>query len=152
MPTEFENRFLCLLHLSLCAVNELTFKRFYAILKAEKSILNGGTRMTKDIVKSVVDKADPIGLLGMCCPADEYDSEIEIIFARIRQGMSFMPCFLKCSVSQLTLSSVIPWHAKCSHLTADHTFDHLRLRTARILCREEHSKAVNPDAKAPKSP
>jgi len=44
--------------------------------------------MTKDIVKSVVDKADPIGLLGMCCPADEYDSEIEIIFARIRKGMS----------------------------------------------------------------
>lgn len=44
--------------------------------------------MTKDIVKSVVDKADPIGLLGMCCPADEYDSEIEMIFARIRKGMS----------------------------------------------------------------
>ncbi len=88
VPTEFENRFLCLLHLSLCVVNELTSKRFYAILKAEKSILNGGTRMTKDIVKSVVDKADPIGLLGMCCPADEYDSEIEIIFARIRKGMS----------------------------------------------------------------
>ena len=44
--------------------------------------------MTKDIVKSAVDKADPIGLLGMCCPADEYDSEIEIIFARIRKGMS----------------------------------------------------------------
>ena len=53
-----------------------------------KSILNGGAQMTKDIVKSVVDKADPIGLLGMCCPADEYDSEIEIIFARIRKGMS----------------------------------------------------------------
>ena len=35
VPTEFENRFLCLLHLSLCAVNELTFNRFYAILKAE---------------------------------------------------------------------------------------------------------------------
>lgn len=35
---------------------------------------------------------------------------------------------------------------------ADHTFDHLRLRTTRILCREEHTKAVNPDAKAPKSP
>lgn len=34
----------------------------------------------------------------------------------------------------------------------DHTFDHLRLRTTRILCREEHTKAVNPDAKAPKSP
>ena len=44
--------------------------------------------MTKDIVKSVVDKADPIGLLGMCCPADEYDSEVERIFARIRKGMS----------------------------------------------------------------
>lgn len=44
--------------------------------------------MTKDIVKSVVDKADPIGLLGMCCPADEYDSEIKMIFARIRKGMS----------------------------------------------------------------
>ena len=35
---------------------------------------------------------------------------------------------------------------------ADHTFDHLRLRTTRILCREEHTKAVNPGAKAPKSP
>ena len=35
---------------------------------------------------------------------------------------------------------------------ADHTFDHLRLRTTRIQCREEHTKAVNPDAKAPKSP
>ena len=44
--------------------------------------------MTKGIVKSVVDKADPIGLLGMCCPADEYDSEIKMIFARIRKGMS----------------------------------------------------------------
>lgn len=44
--------------------------------------------MTKDIIKSVVDKADPIGLLGMCCPADEYDSEIGMIFARIRKGMS----------------------------------------------------------------
>ncbi len=44
--------------------------------------------MTKDIIKSVVDKADPIGLLGMCCPADEYDSEVEMIFARIRKGMS----------------------------------------------------------------
>ena len=66
----------------------MTSKRFYAILKAEKSILNGGAQTTKDIVKSVVDKADPIGLLGMCCPADEYDFEIEIIFARIRKGMS----------------------------------------------------------------
>lgn len=35
---------------------------------------------------------------------------------------------------------------------ADHTFDHLRLRTTRIQCREEHTKTVNPDAKAPKSP
>ena len=37
VPTEFENRFLCLLRISLCAVNELTFNRFYAILKAEKT-------------------------------------------------------------------------------------------------------------------
>lgn len=44
--------------------------------------------MTKDIIKSVVDKADPIGLLGIRCPADEYDSEIKMIFARIRKGMS----------------------------------------------------------------
>lgn len=43
--------------------------------------------MTKDIIKSAVNKADPIGLLGMCCPADEYDSEVEMIFARIRKGM-----------------------------------------------------------------
>ena len=28
---------------------------------------------------------------------------------------------------------------------ADHTFDHLRLRTTRILCREEHTKAVHQD-------
>ena len=35
---------------------------------------------------------------------------------------------------------------------ADHTFDHLRLWTTRIQCREEHTKAVNPDAKAPKIP
>ena len=39
VPTEFEKRFLCLLRLILCVVNELTFKRFYAILKAEKSSL-----------------------------------------------------------------------------------------------------------------
>lgn len=39
--------------------------------------------MTKDIIKSVVDKADPIGLLGMCCPADEHDPEVEMIFARV---------------------------------------------------------------------
>lgn len=44
--------------------------------------------MTKDIVKFVVDKADPMGLLELCCPADEYDSEIKMIFARIRKGMS----------------------------------------------------------------
>ena len=37
VPTEFEKRFLCLLRLSLCVVNELTSKRFYAILKAEKT-------------------------------------------------------------------------------------------------------------------
>ena len=37
VPTEFENRFLCLLRISLCVVNELTSKRFYAILKAEKA-------------------------------------------------------------------------------------------------------------------
>ena len=44
--------------------------------------------MTKDIIKSVVDKADPIGLLGIRGPADEYDSEIEMIFARIRNAMT----------------------------------------------------------------
>ena len=44
--------------------------------------------MTKDIIKSVVGKADPMGLLELCCPADEYDSEVEMIFARIRKGMS----------------------------------------------------------------
>ena len=40
---------------------------------------------------------------------------------------------------------------KIRDLASDHTFDHLRLRTTRILCCEEHTKAVNPDAKAPKS-
>ena len=91
VPTELENRFLCLLHLSLCVVNELTSKRFYAILKAEKSNLCSHLQ------------------------ASRYDGN--------------QSCFV-----------------------ADHTFDHLRLRTTRILCREEHSKAVNPDAKSPKSP
>ena len=43
------------------------------------------------------------------------------------------------------------WY-KIRDLASDHTFDHLRLRTTRILCREEHTKAVNPNAKAPKSP
>ena len=41
---------------------------------------------------------------------------------------------------------------KIRDLASDHTFDHLRLRTTRILCREEHTKEVNPDAKTPKSP
>ena len=41
---------------------------------------------------------------------------------------------------------------KWAGFASDHTFDHLRLRTTRILCREEHTKAVNTDAKAPKSP
>ena len=41
---------------------------------------------------------------------------------------------------------------KIRDLASDHTFDHLRLRTTRILCREEHTKAVNPDAKAPENP
>lgn len=44
--------------------------------------------MTKNIIKAVVDKADPMGLLAVHCPTDEYDSEVEIIFARIRKGMS----------------------------------------------------------------
>ena len=44
--------------------------------------------MTKNIIKSVVDKADPIGLLEMHCPADEYDSENEMIFAGIRENMT----------------------------------------------------------------
>ena len=44
--------------------------------------------MTKHIIKAVVDNADPMGLLELCCPANEYDSEIEMIFTRIRKGMS----------------------------------------------------------------
>lgn len=88
VPTEFENRFLCLLRISLCAVKRVDFQAVLCYTKGRKNILNGGAQITKDIIKSVVDKADPIGLLGMCCPADEYDSEIEIIFARIRKGMS----------------------------------------------------------------
>jgi domain of unknown function (DUF1871) len=68
--------------------NELTSKRFYVILNIQKAVHAEVLEMTKNIIKAVVDKADPIGLLGMCCPADEYDSEIEIIFARIRKGMS----------------------------------------------------------------
>ena len=91
VPTEFENRFLCLLRINLCAVNELTSSRFYAILKAEKSNLCSHLRL-------------------------------------VRGGI------------------------KIRGLASDHTFDHLRLRTTRILCCEEHTKAVNPNAKAPKSP
>ena len=44
--------------------------------------------MTKDIVKPVVDKADPMGLLAVHFPTDEYDSEVEMIFARIRNTMT----------------------------------------------------------------
>jgi len=70
--------------------NELTSKRFYAILKAEKAI-----------------------------------------------------CSITCGLHDMA--------EIYAGFVADHTFDHLRLRTTRILCREEHTKAVNPDAKAPKS-
>ena len=34
---EFEKRFLCLLRISLCVVNELTYIHLYAILKAEEA-------------------------------------------------------------------------------------------------------------------
>ena len=91
VPTEFENRFLCLLRYNLCVVNELTFNRFYAILKAERAV-----------------------------------------------------CAITCGLHDMT--------EIYAGFAADHTFDHLRLRTTRILCREEHTKAVNPDAKSPKSP
>ena len=84
VPTGIRIRFLCLLRLSLCAVNELTFNRFYAILKAEKSNLCSHLRS-----------------------------------ARVAE--------------------------KRAGFIADHTFDHLRLRTTRILCREEHTKAVHQD-------
>lgn len=56
-------------------------------------------------------------------------------------------------------SSILRSHLRAARVAekragfiADHIFDHLRLRTTRILCREEHTKAVNPDAKSPKSP
>ena len=91
VPTEFENRFLCLLRLSLCVVNELTFNRFYAILKAERLV-----------------------------------------------------CAVTCRLHDMT--------EIYAGFVTDHTFDHLRLWTTRITCREEHTKAVNPDAKAPESP
>lgn len=88
VPTEFENRFLCLLRLILCTVKRVDFQAVLCYTKGRKNILNEGAQMTKDIIKSVVDKADPMGLLELCCPADEYDSEIEMIFARVRKGMS----------------------------------------------------------------
>ena len=44
--------------------------------------------MSKQMIKSVVDQFDPIGLLEMNCPPEEYDAEVERIFARIRKGMS----------------------------------------------------------------
>ena len=88
MPTEFENRFLCLLRINLCAVNRVDFQPTLCYTEGRKKHLERRAQMTKDIVKSVIDKADPIGLLGLCCPTDEYDSEVEMIFARIRKGMS----------------------------------------------------------------
>ena len=68
--------------------NELTSKRFYVILNIQKAVHAEVLEMTKNIIKAVVDKADPMGLLAVHCPTDEYDSEVEIIFARIRKGMS----------------------------------------------------------------
>ena len=44
--------------------------------------------MTKNVIKSVVDKNDPVGLLGLGCPEDEYEPEIDRIFARIQAGMT----------------------------------------------------------------
>ena len=84
VPTEFEKRFLCLLRLNLCVVNELTSNRFYAILKAEKAV-----------------------------------------------------CSITCGLHDMT--------EIYADFVADHTFDHLRLRTTRIQCREEHTKAVYQD-------
>ena len=37
VPTGIRIRFLCLLRIRFCVVNELTSNRFYAILKAEKA-------------------------------------------------------------------------------------------------------------------
>ena len=53
-----------------------------------KSTLYGEVQMTKKKIKSVVNKADPMGLLEMQCPEDEYAPEIERIFARTRKGMT----------------------------------------------------------------
>lgn len=44
--------------------------------------------MTKNGIKSVIDKTDPIGLLALHCPKDEYDIEAEMIFTRIRENMT----------------------------------------------------------------
>ena len=43
--------------------------------------------MIKNIIKAVVDKHDPEWLLRAGCPDDEYDPEIKMIFARIRNDM-----------------------------------------------------------------
>lgn len=61
--------------------------------------------MSKQMIKSVVDQFDPIGLLEMNCPAEEYDAEVERIFARIR------------STNALTQRSVMPWRIKYFRLT-----------------------------------
>lgn len=45
-------------------------------------------KITVDIVKAVVDKYDPEWFLGACCPDDEYDIEIEMIFDRIQDDMT----------------------------------------------------------------
>ena len=43
--------------------------------------------MQRDL-KSVIDKHDPMGLLAMGCPDDEYKPEIDRLAARIRDDMT----------------------------------------------------------------
>ena len=44
--------------------------------------------MTKETIKAVLDKHDPIGLLADGAPNDEYLPEVNQLFSKIRTGMS----------------------------------------------------------------
>ncbi|WP_409274603.1 DUF1871 family protein [Neobacillus sp. SCS-31] len=54
-----------------------------------KNISLGGMNMKEYfLVKEVIDEWDPIGLLGMGCPDDEYDPEIKDIVKRLSNSNS----------------------------------------------------------------
>jgi hypothetical protein len=44
--------------------------------------------MTYEKIKQIIDTWDPIGLLAMDCPEDEYEPEIKELFARLNTSLS----------------------------------------------------------------